>query len=61
MLSERYVSELTISWIKRPNDDDFALQIDDMVSVSTLSDRYLTLFLIYQTFLVRLHLSITVN
>ena len=34
MLSECYVTELVISWIKRPNDDEFALQIDDQYSVS---------------------------
>ncbi|XP_053404660.1 fibronectin type-III domain-containing protein 3A-like isoform X3 [Mercenaria mercenaria] len=32
MLSECYVTELVISWIKRPNDDEFALQIDDQFS-----------------------------
>ncbi|XP_052782735.1 fibronectin type-III domain-containing protein 3A-like isoform X3 [Mya arenaria] len=32
MLSEPYVTELLISWIKRPNDDEFTLQLDDEVS-----------------------------
>ncbi|XP_035829231.1 fibronectin type-III domain-containing protein 3a [Aplysia californica] len=29
MLSEQYVYALTISWIKRPNDDEFLLQMED--------------------------------
>ena len=34
MLSEANVTELIISWIKRPNDDEFVLQMNDEVSVS---------------------------
>lgn len=35
MLGEKKVEELTISWVRRQNDDEFVLQMDDesMVSV----------------------------
>ena len=36
MLSEVYVTEFLISWIKRPNDDEFVLQLEDEVSVSEM-------------------------
>lgn len=34
MLSEVYVKEVVISWIKRPNDDEFILQLEDEATVS---------------------------
>ena len=42
MLSEVYVTEFVISWIKRPNDDEFQLQLEDEASVSMIIE-----FLIY--------------
>ena len=33
MLSEQFVKALTISWIKRPNDDEFTLQMEDYATV----------------------------
>ena len=33
MLSEQFVKALTISWIKRPNDDEFTLQMEDEATV----------------------------
>ena len=33
MLSEQFVKALTISWIKRPNDDEFTLQMEDNATV----------------------------
>lgn len=33
MLSEQYVYALTISWIRRPNDDEFLLQMEDEATV----------------------------
>ena len=33
MLSEPYVKALIISWIKRPNDDEFMLQMEDEATV----------------------------
>ena len=35
MLSERFVTGLCISWIRRPNDDNFVLQMEDSETVST--------------------------
>ena len=34
MLSEQFVYGLTISWIKRPNEDEFLLQMEDEATVS---------------------------
>lgn len=44
MLSEPYVKSLVISWIKRPNDEEFILQMEDeaTVSISSLSLSVLT-------------------
>ena len=36
MLSEQFVYGLTISWIKRPNEDEFLLQMEDEATVSGL-------------------------
>ena len=35
MMSEQFVKALRISWIKRPNDDAFILQMEDEATVST--------------------------
>jgi hypothetical protein len=34
MLSEQFVYGLTISWIKRQNEDEFLLQMEDEATVS---------------------------
>ncbi len=36
MLSEQFVKALTMSWIRRPNDDEFTLQMEDAVTVRLL-------------------------
>ena len=36
MLSEQFVNALVISWIKRPNEDSFLLQMEDEITVSLL-------------------------
>ena len=33
MLSERFIHGLCISWIRRPNDDNFILQMEDVETV----------------------------
>ena len=33
MLSEQFIYALTISWIKRPSDDEFLLQMEDDATV----------------------------
>ena len=35
MLSERFVTALVVSWIRRPGDDIFTLHMDDESTVST--------------------------
>lgn len=37
MLSEAYINALTISWIKRTNEDEFLLQMDDEITVCTVA------------------------
>jgi hypothetical protein len=36
MLSEPFVNSLVISWIKRPNEDSFLLQMEDELTVSSV-------------------------
>jgi hypothetical protein len=36
MLSEQFVYSLTISWIKRQNEDEFLLQMEDEATVNIL-------------------------
>jgi hypothetical protein len=40
MLSDAYVKSLVISWIKRPNDDEFILQMEDAATVSYFLNAY---------------------
>lgn len=50
MLSEQFVYALTISWIRRPNDDEFLLQMDDETTVSLMSLCFVPPSFAYQPF-----------
>ena len=36
MLSQKFVRALTISWVRRPSDEEFRLQMEDFATVSSL-------------------------
>lgn len=51
MLSEQFVYGLTISWIKRQNEDEFLLQMEDEATVSALGGLPCSVFSVFDCLL----------